>query len=119
MALRMALPSSGNVCQHEGLRLFTILLITRVHIGGHAASALLDARTGPWSTRLRGAPKKPTPFTEHARTHRTGRDRKDRVAGISSVFQHTCRLAHKKLPARNPRAKTEITGPRPGKAKKY
>ena len=89
MALRMALPSSGNVCQHEGLRLFTILLITRVHIGGHAASALLDARTGPWSTRLRGARKKPTPFTKHAGTHRTGRDRKDRVAGISSVFQHT------------------------------
>ena len=74
MALRMALPSSGNVCQHEGLLLFTILLITRVHmIGGHAhaASALLDARTGPWSTRLRGARKKPTPF-DRTRSDRTG-----------------------------------------------
>ena len=117
MALRMALPSSGNVCQHEGLRLFTILLITRVHIGGHAASALLDARTGPWSTRLRGARKKPTPFTKHAGTHRTGRDRKDRVAGISSVSAHVG-SAHKKLPARN-RARAKSPVRVAGKAKNY
>ena len=69
----MALPCSGNVCQHEGLRLFTILFITRVHTGGHAASALLGAWIGPWCTRLRGACEKPT--AEH------GVDRQLRESG--------------------------------------
>ena len=111
----MALPSSDNVCQHEGLRLFTILLITRVHIGGHAASALLERLDRPATMRATRPPaleacgrgvhvRNRTPFTEYARTHRTG-PIKDRIGHL--VSQHT--VVSINVPRANDRARSPRT----------